>query len=554
MLSHRRPLSMFWIGGQDLRPTALWNCVLHQNCTMEGATTARRLFSSVFLEFIDSNSQPNGRRVGSHGPLFFLSSKFSRINAPSEREAAGKSGQWKQRSLVYEFNRTLEGNARISNGTAKKWLKAHRAQYAICPRKTDYCEICVECREQIKRHEVIAFRLRQEGNDSEERIRESEALAESYGLLLEEHRLDAANELENYRQRVKESRSLYEQVEELRQKGEAAATEGPLSSEGLAQQVVFTLSVDYQQSKLTPHWGHSAQPSETYYLRKLSHNIFGVVDHTLDRSAVYLVDERTGGAKNADITISLLDHYIRQNLPSYARHLRVFMDNGATNKNQYMLQWAAELVGCGEYETIRMCFFVPGHGKSDVDRLFSRIAHTYDTEDVFTTEQLATLIQNAIGTGGKCIRRANSELVNWKSLLPTKYTALKDIKSYRDFLVKRDAKGKIVVNCKECCYAGDYVPKRLLKSGADENMDLRREVLKHTYQVRELSFELSQEKTDDLIKMYDKFIDADLRPEWLPRTSPGTIPRMPTPTPSSDFARQHRAESKGKRGRRKPSD
>jgi len=26
----------------------------------------------------------------------------------------------------------------------------------------------------------------------------------------------------------------------------------------------FTISLDYQQSKLTPHWGYSAQPSETY--------------------------------------------------------------------------------------------------------------------------------------------------------------------------------------------------------------------------------------------------------------------------------------------------
>ena len=39
-----------------------------------------------FLFFIDNNSQPNGRRIGSHGPLWFFNSKFNRINAPSSKE------------------------------------------------------------------------------------------------------------------------------------------------------------------------------------------------------------------------------------------------------------------------------------------------------------------------------------------------------------------------------------------------------------------------------------------------------------------------------------
>ena len=107
----------------------------------------------------------------------------------------------------------------------------------------------------------------------------------------------------------------------------------------------FTLSLDYQQSKLTPHWGFSAQPSETYYLRKLSHNIFGIVDHTLAKNAVYVLDERAGGAKNADITISSIDHYIHQQIPSWARHLCLFMDNGATNKNHNNQDRTSQLSG-----------------------------------------------------------------------------------------------------------------------------------------------------------------------------------------------------------------
>ncbi len=160
---------------------------------------------SRFLHFIDTNSQPNGRQVGSHGPLFFLSPKFDRINAPSKNDA-GKPGEWKRRSLVYEFNRTLDVGESISNGTAKNWLKQFRQKHAISPLRTDYCSMCAECQEQKKRLKAISKRLQANGNSDEEQIREYQTLAESYQLLSEEHKMDAARELKYYRQQVNVSR------------------------------------------------------------------------------------------------------------------------------------------------------------------------------------------------------------------------------------------------------------------------------------------------------------------------------------------------------------
>ena len=69
------------------------------------------------------------------------------------------------------------------------------------------------------------------------------------------------------------------------------------------------LSVDYQMQKLVPHWGHSPQPGATYYLQKMSHNIFGIVDHSDEHSMFYIFD-KTVGPENTDHTISLLMHYI----------------------------------------------------------------------------------------------------------------------------------------------------------------------------------------------------------------------------------------------------
>ena len=121
----------WWINLEDSSMIELHNPPkLHQG----KSNNSKEELLARFLEFIDNNSQPNGRRVGSHGPLFFLNSKFDRINAPSASEV-GKPERWKRRSLVYEYNRTIEDNKSISNGTAKKWLKTYRPKHTICPKK-----------------------------------------------------------------------------------------------------------------------------------------------------------------------------------------------------------------------------------------------------------------------------------------------------------------------------------------------------------------------------------------------------------------------------------
>ncbi len=201
---------------------------------------------SRFLHFIDTNSQPNGRQVGSHGPLFFLSPKFDRINAPSKNDA-GKPGEWKRRSLVYEFNRTLDVGESISNGTAKNWLKQFRQKHAISPLRTDYCSMCAECQEQKKRLKAISKRLQENGNSDEEQIREYQTLAESYQLLLEEHKMDAARELKYYRQQVNESRFSYLSIQELQEK-KTKTKESRHQLQKLMNETIFTLSFDYQQS------------------------------------------------------------------------------------------------------------------------------------------------------------------------------------------------------------------------------------------------------------------------------------------------------------------
>ena len=150
----------------------------------------------------------------------------------------------------------------------------------------------------------------------------------------------------------------------------------------------FTLviSADYQQSKLIPNWGATEQPGSTYYLQKLSHDIFGVVDHREDKSVVYTFDEQIG-QKNTDHTVSFLTMYWRSISQQYQwlQRLAIFLDNAtSTNKNRYLFAWAMEMVRKGELEHIHISFMIAGHTKFTPDRLFSVIGNAYKAADVFT--------------------------------------------------------------------------------------------------------------------------------------------------------------------------
>ena len=69
----------------------------------------------------------------------------------------------------------------------------------------------------------------------------------------------------------------------------------------------------------------SAQPGSTYYLQKLNHDVFGIVNHGSKTSTIYLFDERVG-PKTTDHTLSYLSDFIL-NLPDWVRRIHLFLDS-----------------------------------------------------------------------------------------------------------------------------------------------------------------------------------------------------------------------------------
>ena len=195
----------------------------------------------------------------------------------------------------------------------------------------------------------------------------------------------------------------------------------------------LVICADYQMSKLLPNWGYSPQPGSTYYLQKLSHDIFGIVNHSDNSSVIYLFDERCG-PKNTDNTVSYLTHYLSK-VPAWVRKVHIYLDNAcSTNKNQYTMGWASEMVQQGRFDVLRISFLIAGHSKFSPDLLFSKVAQAFNRSDVFTTEELGALAEQHASV----IIDDGTNVYKWRNLLSKKYSALPGIRSHHDFIFARN--------------------------------------------------------------------------------------------------------------------
>ena len=151
-----------------------------------------------FLQFVDLNSQPNGRSADSSGPTVYFLPKFTTIQEPK----AGISHYEERlsRSVVGEFNRIQQesGKSGCSNGSSHNWLKAHRPKVAICPHQEDYCDTCSRKKLSISGKQTTLNRLLQSGNADPEVVKTIEDEIASLKQDLECHRQEAQKSHEYY--------------------------------------------------------------------------------------------------------------------------------------------------------------------------------------------------------------------------------------------------------------------------------------------------------------------------------------------------------------------
>ena len=507
----------------------------HEQHGLRGKTSNRAKTDVMndFLKFVDNNSTPNGRQADSRCPTFYFLPKFRRIEPPKSDEK--DLDEKVSCCLVSEFNRAQASEGRATAGAyaIRQWLKQHRPKVAIHPHKVDYCDSCKRMEMELSRLRQIIKRLRQSGSASADDIQSNEQVVTEIEQELREHKSHASESQTFYRETITKCTDMWKEIEALTAKTSLSAEE---EEELATKKHVFTLilSADYQQSKLIPYWGRSAQPGSTYYLQKASHDVFGLVDHRDGQQHITLFDERIG-PKNTDHTISIIQGYINKvtELHPWIRRVLLFLDNAAsTNKNRYLFSWGMESVHQRTLDYMRFCFMVAGHTKFAPDRLFAQVSNSYNRHDVFTIGELKDICdlhaQTTIEDG--------VSILQWREALRIKYSDLPGTRKYHDFLIARSHDQSVVMKVRESCYRGSFSrsPLKIVDPSA---------VGVPTDNYKETQFrELSTEKFENMKLMYNQFIPPERRPDYLPpfvssvvlnttssRSSSSTNPSAPPP-------------------------
>ena len=483
----------------------------HERHGLQGRTSnsAKTTILQDFLTFVDSNSTPNGRAADSHCATSYFLPKFRRINppAPNEKNADEKS----EVSLTCEFNRAQQsvGKGTVSKFSINNWLKTYRPKVAIHPHQTDYCDTCKRIELEIARARQIQKRLMQSGSASQVQIQQLLDEIDDKGAQLADHKKVASKAQEFYHYTIEKCQNDWKQIQEL--EGITATSRSSEQSDMLDRKkraFTLVLSADYQQAKLIPYWGSSAQPGSTYYLQKVSHDVFGIINHAVDGKYIVLFDERIG-PKNTDHTVSYLESYITRTTARYSwiKKVIIFLDNAtSTNKNRYLFAWGTEVVEQKKLDYIRFCFMIAGHTKFAPDRLFAQVANSYNHSDVFTIPEL----QQICNLHAETVIDDGTAVLQWREATSMKYSDLPGTRKYHDFLIARSVTGSVVMKVQEKCFDGSFImsPLNIIDESAAGSPTQNYKTT-HTRA-------LTDEKMKNMITMYDKFVDPDRRPSYLP--------------------------------------
>lgn len=368
----------------------------------------------------------------------------------------------------------------------------------------DYCDTCKKRNVEIHGKQTTVNRLLQSCTADSEEVKKIDEEITSLKHDLENHRQQAEKAHTYHVDVTKRCKAEWEEMEKLEAKSILSDSEKQRFAV-LRNGFNLVISADYQMAKIVPYWGLTAQPGCTYYLQKLSHDVFGIVDHSTGKSTVYLLDERLG-PKNTDHTVSYITDFINKCAP-WIKRVHLFLDNASsTNKNFYTMAWAHEMVQQSNLSFLRISFLVAGHTKFAPDLLFSSISQSYNRSDVFTTQELSEIVSahaTAVVDDGQIV-------CNWRDKL-TKYSKLPGIRSLHDFLfLKNSASNTVVAKVRKTCFSGPYENTTMhIASGRDISEDVIPDPDRENYLALHKIKSLSDSKMKHLQQMYKDFVPRD---------------------------------------------
>lgn len=185
----------------------------------KASNSAKTTVHQDFIEFVDMNTQPNGR---SAGPTPYFLPKFTTIQAP--KPSVSNYNERLSRSVVGEFNRVQceRGRGECSNGSSHNWLKAERPKVAICP---DYCDTCSKYKVEIHAKQTTINRLLQSANASPNEVVKLESKMKSLKQQHEEHTTMAQKSHHYYSDTTTKCAAEWEKIVSLEMKGSLTRAE-----------------------------------------------------------------------------------------------------------------------------------------------------------------------------------------------------------------------------------------------------------------------------------------------------------------------------------------
>ena len=269
---------------------------------------------------------------------------------------------------------------------------------------------------------------------------------------------------------AKQERSAYNQQVLLCRNEFQTATDG--------SDVPMHYSFDFAQQIHYPN--NPLQPGPAYFLTARKCQIFGVACETLGWQVNYLIDEAEYAGKRANVTISLLHHFLEEKaLRGSVVYLHA--DNCVgQNKSNAVIQYLAWRILQGKQQSLTLSFMLSGHTKFAPDRHFGLIKKLYRRTRIDTMRCLQDVVCNSSHLGAnkaQLIRSSTGEQLvryyDWVALFQPFFTTIPSITSYHVFRADSNHLGKVFI--------------KKFSSSPEEEINIVRKKIPLTYFPEEIS-------------------------------------------------------------------
>ena len=151
---------------------------------------------------------------------------------------------------------------------------------------------------------------------------------------------------------------------------------------------IFCISIDLQQTLVTPHLTTSAQ----YYRCKMSTYNLGIHDLKKNKAYFYVWNESEAKRGSCEVA-SCLNHFINHYVPDDMLKLIIFSDNCAgQNKNVNLVTYYLRLMHINRFSAVTHFFLESGHSYLPCDRDFGVFERSLKGKEVYTTDMYAHLM------------------------------------------------------------------------------------------------------------------------------------------------------------------